>query len=363
MIPVTKPYMPNLQVYQTLLDGIWRREWLTNHGPLVAELEDKLKKFSECEHAFFVGNGTVALQISLKALGVQGEVITTPFSYVATTSSIVWEGCTPVFADIDPLTWNISPTSIREKITAQTAAILATHVYGNPCHIDAIQEIADEYQLKVIYDAAHGFGTKYKEKSLYAYGDISTASFHATKLFHTVEGGALFCNDDETAHRIGYMRNFGHHGQEAFWGLGINGKNSELHAAMGLAIWPDIDKLIEKRKQNYALYEAGLAELIEKEIIKFPQHIEGSEPNRAYVPILLLSEKHLLRLRDILHAAYIYPRRYFYPALHTLPYVSGDCPVAEDYACRVLCLPTYDALTQADIERMVNIIVDYLKFA
>lgn len=361
MIPVTQPYIPNLETYQALLAGIWERRWLTNHGPLVNELEEKLAAFSQCPHAFFVSNGTIALQIAIKALDLKGEIITTPFSYVATTSSIVWENCTTVFADVDPLTWNISPASILKKISPNTTAILATHVYGNPCDVDSIQQIADEHGLKVIYDAAHCFGTQYKGKSIYAYGDITTASFHATKLFHTVEGGALFCNDDEIAHRISYMRNFGHNGQEAFWGLGINGKNSELHAAMGLAIWPDIDVIIARRKEIFNLYVEALSPLLKKDIIKMPEIISDADVNRAYVPILLPTEQHLLRLRDVLHAAYVYPRRYFYPALHTLNYVKGECPIAMDIASRVMCLPSYHSLNSNEIHRIADIINEFLK--
>lgn len=360
MIPVTQPYIPSLDQYQAYIAGIWERKWLTNHGPLVGELEDKLKVFSKSNHAFYVNNGTIALQIAIKALDLKGEIITTPFSYVATTSSIVWEGCTPVFADIDSETWNISPQSIKEKITSQTSAILATHVYGNPCDVEAIQQIAKEYGLKVIYDAAHCFGSTYKGKSLYAWGDISTASFHATKLFHTVEGGALFCNDDEVAHRISFMRNFGHNGQEAFWGLGINGKNSEFHAAMGLAIWPDIDSILQKRKEIYAAYVKGLHPLLERGLINMPQTLDNSDVNRAYIPILLADEKQLLRLRDVLQAAYIYPRRYFYPSLNNLPYTNISCKVAEDYASRVLCMPTYHSLSDTDISRVISIINDVL---
>lgn len=361
MIPVTQPYIPNIQTYQAYISDIWERKWFTNHGPLVNELEEKLKVFCNCPYAFFVSNGTIALQIAIKALGLKGEIITTPFSYVATTSSIVWENCIPVYADIDTQTWNISPNEIRKKITSNTSAILATHVYGNPCDIEAIQQIADEHGLKVIYDAAHAFGSTYNGKSLYAYGDISTASFHATKLFHTVEGGGLFCSDEEVAHRISYMRNFGHNGQEAFWGLGINGKNSELHAAVGLSIWPDIDIIIARRKEIFNTYIQALQSLVEKNIIQMPQIIKGADVNRAYVPVLLPSEQHLLRLRDVLNAAYIYPRRYFYPALHNLNYVKGECPVAMDVASRVLCLPTYHLLYENTIHRISDIIHDFLK--
>ena len=234
MIPVTKPFLPPKEEYEDFLRGIWSRNWLTNNGPLVNELELRLKEYLKVKHLLYLSNGTIALQIAIKALGLKGEIITTPFSYVATTSSIVWENCKPVFVDIDPKTLNIDPEKLETAITKKTTAILATHVYGNPCDIEAIQAIADKHHLKVIYDAAHCFGTKYKGKSVFEYGDVSTTSFHSTKIFHTVEGGAVFTKDPSMLKRMAYMRNFGHDGPEKFNGVGINGKNSEFHAAMGL---------------------------------------------------------------------------------------------------------------------------------
>jgi dTDP-4-amino-4,6-dideoxygalactose transaminase len=224
MIPVTKTFLPQMEEYQEYIQGIWNRNWLTNNGPLVNELELRLKEYLQVKHLLFLGNGTIALQIAIKALGLKGEIITTPFSYVATTSSIVWEGCTPVFVDIDEATLNIDPEKIETAITPKTSAILATHCFGNPCDIDAIQQIADRYNLKVIYDAAHCFGTKYKGRSVFDYGDISTTSFHATKIFHTIEGGAVFTQDPDLLKKMAYMRNFGHDGPERFAELGINGK-------------------------------------------------------------------------------------------------------------------------------------------
>ena len=235
MIPVTKPFLPPIEEYQKYTEGIWQRNWLTNNGPLVNELELKLKDYLQVPHLLFLNNGTIAIQIAIKALQLKGDIITTPFSYVATTSSIVWEGCQPVFVDIDKHTFNIDASKIEAAITPNTSAILATHVYGNPCDIDAIAAIAKKHNLKVIYDAAHCFGTKYKGKSVFAYGDVCTTSFHATKLFHTVEGGAVFCNDADLLRKMAQLRNFGHDGPEHFNEVGINGKNSEFHAAMGLA--------------------------------------------------------------------------------------------------------------------------------
>ena len=248
MIPVTKPFIPPISEYQKLLKGIWKRNWLTNNGPLVNELEMSLKDYLAVSHFLFVSNGTVAIQLAIKALDIQDEVITTPFSYVATTSSLVWEGCTPVYVDIDPNTLNIDPMKIEAAITPKTTAILATHCFGNPCDVDAIQTVADEHGLKVIYDGAHCFGTSYKGNSIYEYGDICTASFHATKLYHTVEGGGVFTKNKEIAQKISYLRNFGHDGPEKFDGFGINAKNSELHAAMGLVNLRYVNMILDRRK-------------------------------------------------------------------------------------------------------------------
>ena len=234
MIPVTKSFLPPIEDYIEYLKQIWDSNQLTNNGPLVKELEQKLKEYFDVKHLFFVSNGTIAEQIAIKAADLKGDIITTPFSYVATTSSIVWEGCQPVFVDIDPQTLCMNPDLIEDAITEKTTGIIPTHVYGIPCDVEKIQEIAEKHSLKVIYDAAHTFGGKYKGKSIASYGDISFLSFHATKVFHTVEGGAIITNDDELAHKISYMRNFGHNGPEDFWGVGINGNNSEFHAAMGL---------------------------------------------------------------------------------------------------------------------------------
>ena len=244
MIQVTKPFMPPLDEYISYVKDIWSRQWLTNNGPLVNHLELRLKEHLNVKHMLFVSNGTIALQMAIKALGLEGEVITTPFSFVATTSTLVWEGCKPVFVDVDPATLNIDPDKIEQAITSKTTGILATHVYGNPCDIDKIQAIAEKHQLKVIYDAAHCFGTLYKGQSVFNYGDISTLSLHATKVFHTIEGGALFSSSAELLRKIAYIRNFGFSNVDEISELGINGKNSEFHAAMGLANLPYIDETI-----------------------------------------------------------------------------------------------------------------------
>ena len=221
MIPVTKPFLPPLEEYQEYLKGIWEREWLTNMGPLATELEEKLMAHLSVKNLLFVSNGTVALQLAIKALKKQGEIITTPFSFIATTSSIVWEGCTPVFADIDRHSLNIDPAEVEKKVTDKTIAILATHVYGNPCDIEALQKIADKHNLKIIYDGAHAFGVNYKNESVFNFGDISICSLHATKLYHSIEGGFVVAKDDETFRELKYARNFGFNGPEAFANLGI----------------------------------------------------------------------------------------------------------------------------------------------
>ena len=286
-------------------------------------------------------------------MGLKGEVITTPFSYIATTSSIVWEGCTPVFADIDRKTLNIDPAKIEERINENTTAILATHVYGNPCDVEAIDRIAKKHNLKVIYDAAHAFGVKYKGKSVLEYGDISTLSFHATKVFHTIEGGAVVTNDPAMLKLMSQLRNFGHNTPEIFDGIGINGKNSEFHAAMGLANLKHIDAILKSRKVQAEKYDSLLAELrVEK-----PAILKGVDWNYSYYPIVFESEQQLLKAVHELNDNWIYPRRYFFPSLSTLNYVGKyDVPVSEDVCRRVLCLPMYHSLKNEDIEFIVRLL-------
>lgn len=346
VINITKTYLPPLEEYIAYLQRIWDSNQLTNNGPLVQELEAKLKEFLGVKHLFFVSNGTIALQIAIKALDLHGEIITTPFSYIATTSSIVWEGCEPVFVDIDLQTLCINPDLIEQAITSETTTILAAHVFGHPCDVERVQAVADRHGLNVIYDAAQAFGVRYKCGSLLNHGDISTLSFHATKLFHTVEGGAIVTNDDAVARRIAYLRNFGHKGQEDFWGLGINGKNTELHAAMGLCILPKVPELIDKRKAISALYDRYL----KTNTFQQPVLIPGTEYNYAYYPILFPSEYTLIASKKTLNSHNIFPRRYFYPSLNNLPYLKyQNMRMAEDAANRILCLPFYPDLTENEI--------------
>lgn len=354
MIPVTKPFLPKEEEFKAYVDSIWERQWLTNNGPLLNDLELKLKEYLNISHLLFVCNGTFALQLAIRALQLEGEVITTPFSYVATTSSIVWEGCEPVYVDIDPETLNIDPTKIEAAITPRTSAILATHVYGNPCEIDAIQDIADKYHLKVIYDAAHCFGTKYKNKSVFEYGDISATSFHATKLFHTIEGGAVFTKDPDLLKKMLYLRNFGHQGPDAFAGLGINGKNCEFHAAMGLCNLKHVDEILERRKLLSEHYFQRLSDIG----AQFPKLNKDKDYNYAYFPMLFETEALRVKCMDKLELAGIYCRRYFSPALSTLPYVKKvEMPVCDEVVKRIACLPLYHSLTFPDLDMICRIIV------
>jgi dTDP-4-amino-4,6-dideoxygalactose transaminase len=354
MIEVTKPFLPPSEEYKGYIDQIWQRNWLTNNGPLVNELELRLKEYLNVNHLLYLSNGTVALQIAIKALGLKGEIITTPFSYVATTSSIVWEGCTPVFVDIDAATLNIDETKIEAAITEKTSAIIATHTYGNPCNIDVIQAIADKHQLKVIYDAAHCFGTTYKGKSVYEYGDVSTASFHATKIFHTIEGGAVFTSDPDLLKKMAYMRNFGHHGPESFAEVGINGKNSEFHAAMGLVNLKYIDSILKSRQIQYEKYNEWMKYLNLKNI----KLTGNSNFNFSYYPVIFDTETGLLKAIEMLNGHSIFPRRYFYPSLNNLKYVKKyPTPICDDVGSKVLCLPIYHTLSMEEIDFVCRILL------
>ncbi|MCS7029472.1 MAG: DegT/DnrJ/EryC1/StrS family aminotransferase [Bacteroidia bacterium] len=357
MIFVTKTFLPDLDEYISVLRKIWDTSQVTNRGPLVLKLEEKLKEYLQVNKILLVSNGTIALQIAIKALELKGEIITTPFSYVATTSSIVWENCKPVFVDIHPECLTIDEEKIEAAITKNTTAILATHVYGNPCNVEAIKNIAESYNLKVIYDAAHCFGVKYKNKSILEYGDVSTLSLHATKLFHTGEGGAIICHSEELFHKIYYHHNFGHNGEEEFWGLGINGKMSELNVALGLSVLPYMTEMINMRRKAVDLYKELLSN---NESIRFLKIRDETEWNYSYFPIILSSEDQLLHIREILRKNNIFPRRYFYPSLNKLPYLTYQkMPHAEDISRRILCLPLYHDV-QNEVERISDLILKNL---
>jgi len=351
MITVTKTFLPPQDEYNGILKNAWDIGWITNRGGLVQELETKLKEYLKVPNIIAMTNGTLPLQIAIKSLGLTGEIITTPFSYVATTSSIVWEGCTPVFVDIHPEYLTIDETKIEVAITSKTSAILVTHVFGNPCAVDEIEAIAKKHNLKVIYDAAHCFGVTYKEQSIFNYGDISTCSFHATKLFHTGEGGAIFCKDIALSNKLFYHHNFGHKGRESFQGLGINAKMSEMQAAMGLAVFPYINKIIEDRKRAVLEYQNELHQ------VQYQKIREKTQWNYAYFPVIFKDQETTLKIIDKLNENNIFPRRYFYPSLDSLPYVSKQqCEVSRDVASRILCLPLYYKISKNIISQVSNLI-------
>ncbi|MEG9328950.1 DegT/DnrJ/EryC1/StrS family aminotransferase [Salinimicrobium catena] len=353
MTPVTKTFLPPQEEYQAILKRAWQAGWITNRGQLVLELEEKLKERLQVPNIICTTNGTLPLQIAIKALQLKGEIITTPFSYVATTSSIVWEGCTPVFVDIHPKYLTIDETKIEEAITERTSAILATHVYGNPCDVESIDRIAKKHGLKVIYDAAHCFGVKYKGRSIFEYGDVSTCSFHATKIFHTGEGGALFTKDPELYHKLFYHHNFGHKGKEDFYGLGINSKMSELQAAMGLAVLPYFENIQKQRRDVISFYDQHLdfSRLLKVTIR------ESAIWNYSYYPIIFRTEKELKKVKSRLEENNIFPRRYFFPTLNKLNYLrKKNIPLADSISKRVLCLPLFYSLREKEAITISEII-------
>lgn len=353
MIPVTKCFLPPIELYTAWVQKAYDKQWLTNRGELVQLLEERLKGYLGVDWMTITNNGTVPLQIALKLLGKGGEVITTPFSYVATTAAIVWENCTPVFVDIHPEYLTIDETKIEAAITDKTTCILATHVFGNPCAIEAIEAIAQKHNLYVIYDAAHCFGVTYKNESIFNFGDVSTCSFHATKLFHTGEGGALFAKDAALQHQLFYSHNFGHNGPEAFHGLGINAKISELQAAMGLAVLPYMDTIVESRKKVVDFYNLNLNFISLKTI----QIRANTKWNYSYYPVIFESETQLLRIQKVLNESQIYPRRYFYPSLNTIDFVKrSSMPISERVAASILCLPLYVGLETSDLKQIVDLI-------
>ncbi|HQW40413.1 MAG TPA: DegT/DnrJ/EryC1/StrS family aminotransferase [Flavobacteriales bacterium] len=351
-IYVTRTFLPPRAEYDAWLDKVYASHVLTNNGPVHRELEETLRQRFDVPYLRLMANGTLALQLAIRALGITGKVITTPFSYVATTSAILWEGCEPVFVDIDPKTCCIDPTLIEAAITPDTTAILATHVYGIPCDVEAIDVIAKKHGLKVIYDAAHAFDVTYKGKSILAYGDASTLSFHATKLFHTVEGGAVVLHVEEADRRLRLLRSFGHIGDEHFT-LGMNAKMSEVHAAMGMTVLPHVESIIDDRERSVHIYDAALASYLVRPMIPL-----GTRSNFSYYPILLKDGRQRELVSRALIDASVHPRRYFYPALNTLPYLKdpAPCPVAENIADRILCLPLFHGMLYEELERIIRVV-------
>lgn len=358
LINVTKTFLPPIEEYQKYVSRIWENGQLTNQGALLKELEEIITKLLNVKNFHFITNGTIALQLALRALDItEGEIITTPFSYVATTSSILWERCKPIFVDIEPDNFTIDPDKIEEAITPKTKAIMAVHVFGYACDVERIETIAKKHNLKVIYDAAHAFGSKYKGKSLLSYGDISTCSFHATKLFHTIEGGACIVKDKETSEKIELMKRFGHSGDNHLC-LGINAKQSEFNAAMGLAVLPYLNKIIDERKKVSELYDKLL-----NNVVKTPRKQQNLYYNYAYYPVIFESEEELLKVFEALKKESIFPRRYFYPSLNTLPYldIKQKCPVSENISSRIACLPFYTGIETDIVKNIANIIIKILE--
>jgi dTDP-4-amino-4,6-dideoxygalactose transaminase len=357
MINVTKTFLPPLELYTSFVKRAFDNQWLTNRGELVLELENLLKSKLKVSRILITNNGTIPLQIALKLFGNNSEIITTPFSYVATTSAILWQNCIPVFVDIDPEYLTINENLIENAITEKTKCILATHVFGNPCNLSVIEKIATKYNLTVIYDAAHCFGVEYMNKSIFEYGDISTCSFHATKLFHTGEGGAVFSKNEEIHKKIYFSHAFGHDGPVGFNGVGINGKISELNAAMGLAVFEYLDYIIYERKIIVDFYNNHLNfKNIDKIKIR-----ANTTWNYSYYPIWFESENVLLKIQSILNKNEIYPRRYFYPSLNTINYIqTNSMPISESISSRIMCLPLYVGLSKKELEKIVNLINDNL---
>ena len=353
-IYVTQPSLAPIEEYMDVLKGVWERGILTHNGPVVQQLEQLLAQKLNINNLVAVSNGTIALQMAIKALDLKGEIITTPFTWIATISAINWEGCTPIFCDIDPQTLNIDPNKIEELITDKTVAIMPVHVFGNVCDVEAIEIIAKKHNLNVIYDAAHAIGSTYNGKSILEYGDISATSLHATKLLNTAEGGACITANVELNEKLKRIRFFGHNQIKDIVEDGINGKMTEVHAALGVANMKYYDNVLADRKVKYKIYKNSLSSIKK---LRFQTIIHG-EPNYSYFPIILENEEKLLKLEKVLNNHNIYPRRYFYPSVNTYSAIVEYqvCPFSEDIAKRIMCLPLYWKLCAIDIEEIINLI-------
>ena len=357
MINVTKTYLPDKEKYKKYIDQIYSNGWITNNGPMVNLLEKKLADYLGVKNIVLVSNGTIALEIAYRVLEIKRDVITTPFSFVATTSSLVTNNLNPIFADINSQTLNICANNIESLITKYTSAIVPVHVFGNACEVEKIDIIAKKNNLKVIYDACHAFNVKYKEENILKYGDISTLSFHATKTFHTIEGGALIINDDDLVEKARYLINFGIKNKEEIPELGTNAKMNEFEAAMGLCMIDDMQELYTKRKNVYEFYKKEL-----EEITQLQKKNNYSTQNYSYFPIILKSEEQLKKIEKALNSKNIFPRRYFYPSLDTLTYINPPqfCKNSRDIASRILCLPMYAEIDCADQMKIISIIKEEL---
>lgn len=362
IIPVTQPSMPPLEEFIPYLTAIWESKWLTNAGAFHQQLERELAEYLGVEHLALFTNGTIALVTALQSLRITGEVITTPYSFVATAHSLLWNNIKPIFVDIDPVSLNLDPRKIESAITSQTTAIMPVHCYGTPCDVEAIQKIADTYGLRVIYDAAHAFGVRYKGQSLLKYGDLSVLSFHATKVFNTFEGGAIICPDAKTKQRIDYLKNFGFADEVSVVAPGINGKMNEVQAAFGLLQLRYVDAAISARQRIDERYRNALADVVGVSFLAPPA---DSTRNYSYFPILVDDAYPISRdaLYQLLKEQGILSRRYFYPLIsdmsmyRDLASAAPDrLPVAKNIADRVLCLPIYPDLSISDQDRIVGLI-------
>lgn len=357
---VTQPSLAPLEEYMEILSGVWERGILTHNGPLVQQLEQDLCDILEIPNCIAVSNGTIALQMAIKALDLKGEIITTPFTWIATVSAIKWEGCTPVFCDIDPETLNIDPNKIEALITDKTVAIMPVHVFGNPCDVAAIQKIAEKHKLKVIYDGAHAIGSSYEGKSVLEYGDVTATSLHATKLLNTAEGGGCISRNIDIQEKLKRIRFFGHNEAKDIVEDGFNGKMSEVHAALGLANLKYFAAVLADRKQKYELYQNLLGE---QKKLKFQGHKHGST-NYSYFPLIFESEKKLLEVEHRLNQNNIYPRRYFYPSVNTYTNIIDyqQCPISEDISQRIMCLPLYKELQTKMILFITSLVNEYIEY-
>jgi dTDP-4-amino-4,6-dideoxygalactose transaminase len=358
-INVTKPDIPEIEDYIKYLKEIWKNEWLTNDGEFLRLFEIKLKEHLKLRNVIVVSNGTLAIHMALKALNIKGDVITTPFTFSATTNALIWEGLNPVFADIDSETFNIYPSDVEKKITDETSAILAVHVYGNPCYVEELQEISIENDIKLIYDSAHSFGVEYKKKSVLNYGDISTLSFHATKVFNTVEGGAITAQDEKILEKLKLLRNHGIKSEEEVLLPGTNAKMNEFQAAMGLCNIKIIENKLKQRKELYDHYKENLASF---DNIKF-QKLIASKYNYSYMPVCFENIKVRDKIYSELIKDNIYSRKYFYPLTVNYDYFKQrgqnlvqkyDLKVASDISDRVLCLPLYPDLGENVVDKITN---------
>lgn len=361
MLPISKPYMPPMDELAPFLSRIWETGIVTNNGPLVRQFEDEIKKYTGVKHVFFVTNGTIALQLALRALNIKGKILTTPFSMLATLSSVLWEQYEPCFADIDPHTLNLSPDEVEKKMDNNIACILATHVYGNSCDIDRMKAIADNRNIPLVFDASHAFGSKYQDRDIMTYGTISTLSLQAFKILHSVEGGLIFTNDDHIAESLLQMRYFGYDTDMNIRNIGINGKSSEINAAIGLCVLNHFPEVKLSRKTQSEYYDLQISK--NGIPVSKPQITGQSEFNYAYYPIIFSSETEVLKVEQQFRKNDIQFKRYFYPSLNTVPQLRSyeSMPISESISSRVICLPLHYQLTTNQQDLVIRSVKEALE--